>query len=119
MWSPSRLLTRAPAAAQRLIESGEPVFVPKSVMLELEWVMRGYYGFTPAQCVRVMSNLLALPQVTVEDRPTVELAVQRHALGVEFADALHHAACRECTSMASFDDRRFTRRGRSLKLVPR
>ena len=30
------------AAARRLIESGQPLFVPKSVVLELEWVLRGY-----------------------------------------------------------------------------
>ena len=33
-------------AARRLIESGQPLMVSKSVALELEWVMRGYYGFT-------------------------------------------------------------------------
>ncbi|MCE2969355.1 MAG: twitching motility protein PilT, partial [Burkholderiales bacterium] len=37
-------------AARRLIESGEMLFVPTSVLLELEWVMRGFYGFTPRQC---------------------------------------------------------------------
>jgi hypothetical protein len=28
-------------AARRLIESGQPLMVSKSVVLELEWVMRG------------------------------------------------------------------------------
>ncbi len=31
-------------AACRLIESGQPLMVCKTVLLELEWVMRGYYG---------------------------------------------------------------------------
>lgn len=105
-------------AARRLIESGELLFVPRTVVLELEWVMRGYYGFTPDQCVQAMHGLLAMPQLQIEDRSTVELAVDRLSTGMDFADALHHAACRACTGMASFDDRRFARRVRALKLSP-
>lgn len=36
---------RQQEAARRLIESGQPLKVCKTVALELEWVMRGYYGF--------------------------------------------------------------------------
>jgi len=32
-------------AAQRLIESGKPLMVCKTVIVELEWVMHGYYRF--------------------------------------------------------------------------
>lgn len=106
-------------AARRLLESGEPLFLPKTVMLELEWVMRGHYGFKPLQCRKVFHLLLAMPQIRVEDRRTVELAVERHELGLDFADALHHAACRECASMASFDDRGFARRVEASELGPR
>lgn len=31
--------------ALKLVESGEPLLVCKTVILELEWVMRGYYQF--------------------------------------------------------------------------
>ncbi|MEJ7668224.1 MAG: type II toxin-antitoxin system VapC family toxin [Casimicrobiaceae bacterium] len=105
-------------AARRLIESGESLFVPRTVVLELEWVMRGYYSFTGDQCARAMQSLLAMRQLHFEDRPMVELAVDRYATGMDFADALHHAACRACTLMATFDDRRFARRVRALKLAP-
>ena len=59
---------RQRSAARRLIESGQPLMVCKTVILELEWVMRGYYGFTPAEVFRVLRHLVALPHVTVEDR---------------------------------------------------
>jgi hypothetical protein len=39
--------------------------------------------------------------------------------GLDFADALHHASCRSCEAMASFDDRGFLRRSRQLNLAPR
>ena len=48
------------SAARRLVESGQPLMVCKSVILELEWVMRGYYGFAQAQVALVMQHLLAM-----------------------------------------------------------
>jgi predicted nucleic-acid-binding protein len=105
-------------AARRLIESGRPLMVCKTVILELEWVMRGYYGFAPSQVASVLRHLVQLPHVTVEDRSTVEQALSNCEAGVEFADALHHASYRSCSSMATFDDRKFARRARKLGLTP-
>ena len=110
---------RQRTVARRLIESGQPLMVCKTVILELEWVMRGYYGFTPTEAVSVFRHLLALPHVTVEDRGTVEQALSRCDAGIDLADALHHASYRACVSMASFDDRRFARRARKLGLAPK
>ena len=105
-------------AARRLIESGRPLMVCKTVLLELEWVMRGYYDFSPAEIARIMHHLLALPHVTVEDRESIVLALSHCAAGLELADALHHASYRACASVASFDDKRFARRARRMGLVP-
>ena len=58
-------------AARRLIESGQPLKVCKTVLLELEWVMRGYYGFSAAEIIPILEHLLALPQVMIEDREAV------------------------------------------------
>ena len=106
-------------AARRLMESGKPLMVCKTVLLELEWVMRGYYKFTPAQIAGVMNHLLALPQVTIEDRECIVRALSHCEAGLEFADALHHASYRDCDSMASFDDKQFARRAKRMGLAPR
>ena len=105
-------------ASRRLLESTQPLFVAKTVLLELEWVMRGAYACTPAQFTGVLEHLLSSPHVTVEDRLAVEAAAAGHARGLDFADALHQASCRSCDAMASFDDRRFARRANKLGLVP-
>lgn len=105
-------------AARRLIESGRPLMVCKTVILELEWVMRGYYGFTPAEVLRVLRHLMELPHVTVEDRDVVERALTEAGDGFDMADALHHASYRACASVASFDDRRFARRAKRMGLTP-
>lgn len=105
-------------AARRLIDSGRALMVSKTVVLELEWVMRGYYGFAPADAASVLRHLLSLPHVTIEDRSTVEQAVSNSEAGLDFADALHHASYRACANMASFDDRKFARRAKTLGLAP-
>jgi predicted nucleic-acid-binding protein len=105
-------------AARRLMESGQPLMVSKSVILELEWVMRGYYGFAQAEVACVMRHLLEQSHITVEDRDVVEQALSNCEAGIDFADALHHASYRACDSVATFDDRRFARRAKKLALAP-
>ncbi len=70
-------------AARRLMESGRPLMVCKTVLLELEWVMRGYYEFSTAEIAGVMNHLLALPQVTVEDRQGIVQALSHCEAGLE------------------------------------
>ena len=106
------------AAARRLIKSGQPLMVCKSVILELEWVMRGYYSFVPTQVTSVLRHLLEQAHITVEDRTSVEQALSNCGAGLDFADALHHASYRSCASVASFDDRKFARRAKKLGMTP-
>lgn len=105
-------------AARRLIESGQALMVSKTVILELEWVMRGYYGFSQTDVASVMRHILGMTHVTVEDRAVVEQALTNSHDGVDFADALHHASYRACSSVATFDDRKFARRAKKLGMVP-
>lgn len=98
------------AAAKKLLESGKALYVSKTVVLELEWVLRGYYKSPPEDVLTVLMHLLAMPNLEIEDRVAVELAAAAVGDGFDFADALHHASSRHCTSMATFDDKRFARR---------
>lgn len=109
---------RQRVAARRLIESGQPLMVGKTVVLEFEWVMRGYYGFSQPEVAAVLRHLLGLGHVTVEDRDVVEQALSNCDAGIDFADALHHASYKTCKSVATFDDRRFARRAKKLGMTP-
>ena len=115
---PDTLAQRQRIDARRLIESGQLPMVCKTVILEFEWVMRGYYGFTQIEAVTALRHLLALAHVTIEDRSTVEQALSHCDAGIDLADALHHASYRACASMATFDDRKFARRAKKLGLAP-
>jgi len=98
------------AAARKLLESGKSLFVSKTVVLELEWVLRGYYKSPPQDVLAVLTQLLGMPNLQVEDRVAVELATTALGDGFDFADALHHASSRHCSSVATFDDKKFARR---------
>ena len=87
-------------------------------MVEFEWVLRGYYGFSSAEAVSVLRHLLALAHVNIEDRTTVEHALSHCEAGIDLADAMHHASYRACASMATFDDQKFARRAKQLGLAP-
>ncbi len=105
-------------AAFRLLESGKPLMVCKTVLLEFEWVLRGYYEFRASDIRAVFQHLLSMPHVVIEDRPCIEQALANAETGLDFADALHHASYRQCAGMASFDDRKFARRAKKLGMVP-
>ncbi len=105
--------------ARQLLESGQGLFLPKTVALELEWVLRGYYSFPVEQVLLVLDQLLHHADLEIEDRPALEQAVAGLRAGLDFANALHHASCRACETIASFDDRGFARRIRQLNLPPR
>ena len=106
------------AAAKQLIESGKRLMVSQTVVLELEWVLRGYYGVSPQDVQAVFSHLLSLAHIELEDRVAVQSAVDSVGLGFDFADALHHAAYRRCATVATFDDKGFARRAKKAALKP-
>jgi predicted nucleic-acid-binding protein len=104
--------------ARRLLTESPQVFVPLSVILELEWVLRAFYGFAAKDFVRVVEHLLGLPNVSVDEWSRISDALVWHAEGLDFADALHLLASSHCTEFMSFDDRRFARRAKRLGVVP-
>jgi predicted nucleic-acid-binding protein len=109
---------RQRVAARRLIESGQPLMVSKSVILEFEWVMRGYYRFSPDEVASIMGHLLEQAHITFEDKDAMEQALSNSEMGIEFADALHHSSYKTCDSVATFDDRKFPRGAKKLGLAP-
>jgi len=101
------------ALARQLIESGKRLYVSKSVVLELEWVLRGYYKSPVTDVLTVLRHLQMMPNVELEDRQGVDMAIDALAEGFDFADALHHASYRLCSQMGTFDDKKFARRAQA------
>lgn len=106
-----------PLARKVMVESAS-VFVPLTVVLEFEWVMRGFYEAAPASFCSAMDHLLGMPHVTVERWQAVKDALGLHLRGLDFADALHWASSTACERFVTFDERGFVRRARRLELAP-
>ncbi len=104
-------------AARRVMTESSALFVALTVVLELEWVMRGFYELVPEQVCSVLEHLLGMPHVTVERWELVKDATDLHRAGIDFADALHWTASRGCESFASFD-KALARGSARLKLGP-
>jgi predicted nucleic-acid-binding protein len=84
------------AATKKLIRAalraGESLFVPITVMLELEWVLRSKFGFTKPQITATLASLLASVELHFESEHAAEVALalyNKHT--VDFADCVHVA----------------------------
>jgi predicted nucleic-acid-binding protein len=94
-----------PAQARRVakIFQSEKVFIPKTVMLETEWVMRYAYRIETKAIMKGFEKLLGLANVTVEDLDAVSQAISSSERGLDFADSLHIAASRKARQFVTFD----------------
>ena len=97
-----------PAAVAALSERS---FVSVTVLLELEWVMRGFYELPTKDISSVLRGLASIEHVTLEDRDAVLVAVDAFDKGLDFADALHLARSRRASGFATFDQRLAKRAG--------
>ena len=94
-----------PAAIAAIAEISTKIFLPLTVMLEFEWVMRGFYALTRKDIGRVFKALCGLENVQIENRSSVLTALNGYQRGLDFADALHLARAESCTAFLSFDRR--------------
>lgn len=105
--------------AYEVIAQSSSLFVPLTVTLELEWVLRAFYRFDAVRIIQVMEHLLGLANVNVEEAGRVAQALNLLGQGMDFADALHLAGAAHCEALYTFDDRRFARRAQRLRVSPR
>ena len=92
-------------------------FVSVTVLLELAWVMRGFYELPPKDISRVLRALAGIEHITVEDRDAVLVALDAFDKGLDLSDALHIARSSRASGFATFD-RRLARRAKGLALAP-
>ena len=83
-------------AAARLINqgvlAGSPLYVPVTVLLELEWVLRSVFSFDKPAVLKVMFGLIGSFELGFQSETAVELALAQFQRGAaDFADCLHAA----------------------------
>ena len=89
------------------------IFIPKTVILETEWVLRHAYGIYKGAIVEGFQKMMGLPNVRVEDQQAVFHAISWYDSGLDFADALHLASSMKADKFVTFDNA-FIKKARKL-----
>ncbi len=77
---------------RQAIRDGRTLFVPITVALELEWVLRFCFRFSKTEVVSALAALLSSVELTFQSESALEFALaQYQASNGDFADCLHIA----------------------------
>lgn len=105
---------REQSARARALIDEYAVFVPITVVLEVEWVLRSAYGFRSAEVVRALRAFGGLPTVTIDQAGIVVEALDHADKGMDFADALHLGGSAHCEKLMTLD-RRFIKSADAIR----
>jgi predicted nucleic-acid-binding protein len=102
-----RILTDDDADQSRratvFMRTQDRVYILKTVLLEVEWVLRSSYGFDRDAILLGFRELMKAPNLEVEDGAAVARAMLWFEQGMDFADALHLASLGGEVQFATFD----------------
>jgi predicted nucleic-acid-binding protein len=74
------------------VQAGDTLYIPITVMLELEWVLRSNFKLSKTQVTATLSNLLACGELSFESEAALEVALALYIQGgADFADCTHIA----------------------------
>ncbi|MDD2775657.1 MAG: type II toxin-antitoxin system VapC family toxin [Gallionella sp.] len=103
-----RLLTQddaSQAARAVALFRAEKIFIPKTVVLETEWVLRRLYRLERAVVIDAFHKLGELDNVEIEQFAAINEALTLNEKGMDFADALHLASSKNSQKFATFDEK--------------
>lgn len=84
----------------RYAQNGDLLFVPITVVLELEWVLRSKLRQSKADCIRTMAALLTLVELSFESEDALEQALVDYQDGAaDFGEYIHLALSRKNTAL--------------------
>ncbi len=89
----------------------EELFIPDTVLLETEWVLRYAYKLPTDKISLALTSLMGLPNVCVTHADKIHDALDWHRQGLDFADALHLADGKQCDQLVTFDKKFATKSG--------
>ncbi len=104
------------ARARNLIAQND-IFIPLSVMLETEWVLRDSFKLSREAVNALLNDLIDVETINVEHAVRIIQALEWHLQGLDFADGLHLACVEPSGRMATFDSR-FKKRAARIDDAP-
>ncbi len=98
-------------AARSLME--DDIYLPDSVVLETEWVLRDIYDFPKTRILEAFRGFFGLKNVFLDDPLKMARVLEWHESGLDFADALHLAKSEHVSEFKTFDGT-FIKRAKGL-----
>jgi len=101
--------------AEHLLET-QQVFIPRTVLLETEWVLRSIYKKSRAEISNFFNRALITTNLVIENPLEIKNAIEWYNLGADFADAIHLCICGE-NRIHTFDAN-FCKTAKRLGMTP-
>ena len=89
--------------ANEIVEEG--AYVPLTVALEVEWVLRSVFGLPKSIVAEAIERMLRVETLQIDDGEALFWALERYRSGADWADCIHLIGARTATSFATFDHR--------------
>jgi predicted nucleic-acid-binding protein len=83
----------------------QDIFIPDTVVLETEWVLRFAYKFKPTEICEAFRKVFGLPNVYLTNERLIWQVIEWHENGLDFADAFHLACSNNCSELYTFDEK--------------
>ena len=92
------------AARAAALVRDNSIWIPKTVLLETEWVLRRVYGYDRDRVAEALARLAGYKNIQFEDEGAVMAALELMAAQLDFADALHVASSSQASTFVTFDE---------------
>lgn len=79
------------------------LFVPLTVLLETEWVLRSRYRLKRQEISNAFEALCKLTGIQVEAADNLGWAIEKYRKAGDFGDFVHIVSCADCDGFATFD----------------
>lgn len=91
------------AKVAKELVGGNDIMLLCTVMLETEWVLRSLYKYPRQRVHAGLSAFVGIDKVFTDEPERAAMALDWFAQGMDFADAMHLAACDDGEIFATFD----------------
>lgn len=84
----------------------DPLFIPLSVSVELEWVLRTVYDLDKLAVIKIFNQLLESREIEFQGESSIEVSLSLYTdSNADFADCLHNASAysNDRTPLVTFD----------------
>ncbi|PHS26127.1 MAG: PIN domain nuclease [Methylophaga sp.] len=95
------------------IFNSQQIFIPDTVILETEWVLRYAYNFSSTEICTAFIGLFGLKNTHLSNPTFIFQAIEWHKKGLDFSDAMHLTQCQQYEKLYTFD-KTFSQKAKDL-----